>query len=263
MDPYLEDPAVWPDFHDRLAEQISATLNETLPAPFYAQLRRREEIGIAGDMYRSIIPDVSVHRDPRSMQQSPTGPRVAVSESIEIIADEPFEANFVEIVDAGNNDEVVTLVEILSPSNKSPGPDRESYLRKRNDVLRSDVSLVEIDLLREGDRTLFGAAAYNQIRSLVPPAEYLAFISRAWKPRGGGSGQLFPARLTDPLPVISIPLHETLEEAPLDLQHCLRLAYDRGPYRRRIDYTSPPVVPLSLEMQRWAEDQLRQATHRA
>lgn len=201
MDPYLEDPAVWPDFHDRFAEQISAVLNETLPAPYYAQLRQREEIGIAGESYRSIIPDVSVHRDtqqPVVRRTSASSPRVVVSESIEIVTDELPEVNYIEIVDSGSNDEVVTLIEILSPSNKAFGSDRDQYLRKRNDILQSESSLIEIDLLREGDRTLYGAAAWDRIRSLDPPPEYLVFVSRAWKPRIGGGGQLFPVPITEP-----------------------------------------------------------------
>ncbi len=36
MDPYLEDPAVWPDFNHRFATILSEELNDQLPAPFYA-----------------------------------------------------------------------------------------------------------------------------------------------------------------------------------------------------------------------------------
>ena len=44
--------------------------------------------------------------------------------------------------------EVVTVIELLSPSNKRAGDDRESYLAKRRELLRSPAHLVEIDLLR-------------------------------------------------------------------------------------------------------------------
>jgi hypothetical protein len=37
MDPYLEAPPIWPDFHDAVAGQIRAALNQTLRAPYYAR----------------------------------------------------------------------------------------------------------------------------------------------------------------------------------------------------------------------------------
>jgi hypothetical protein len=46
MDPYLEGTRIWPDFHDHLASEIGAELNQSLPAPFYARLEMRPEIGI-------------------------------------------------------------------------------------------------------------------------------------------------------------------------------------------------------------------------
>ncbi|MBV8077286.1 MAG: DUF4058 family protein, partial [Planctomycetaceae bacterium] len=46
MDPYLEAPYIWPDFHDRLASEISGHLNQTLPNPYYARLEMRQELGI-------------------------------------------------------------------------------------------------------------------------------------------------------------------------------------------------------------------------
>jgi len=47
--------------------------------------------------------------------------------------------------------ELVTLMEVLSPANKLYGPGRNAYLRKREDVLGSRTSLIEIDLLRAGE----------------------------------------------------------------------------------------------------------------
>ena len=53
---------------------------------------------------------------------------------------------------AGNR--VVTIIEFLSPSNKSPGSDREQYLRKQREVCSSEANLVEIDLNRFGIHAL-------------------------------------------------------------------------------------------------------------
>ncbi len=43
---------------------------------------------------------------------------------------------------------VVTVVEMLSPANKTPGKDRNAYLAKREEYLAANVNLVEINLLR-------------------------------------------------------------------------------------------------------------------
>jgi hypothetical protein len=46
MDPYLEAPDIWPDFHDSLAATIRAELNARLPEPYYARLQMRPELGV-------------------------------------------------------------------------------------------------------------------------------------------------------------------------------------------------------------------------
>ena len=47
MDPYLEAPSIWPDFHHKLAAELSTELNGSLPSPYYARLEMRQELGIA------------------------------------------------------------------------------------------------------------------------------------------------------------------------------------------------------------------------
>jgi hypothetical protein len=45
---------------------------------------------------------------------------------------------------------------------------------------------------------------------------------------------------------------------PLDLQFVLQAAYDRGPYRRSIDYSRPPKPPLPADDAAWAEALVRE-----
>src|SRR4051794_18925469 len=106
MDPYLEAPHIWPDFHDALATEIRNELNQTLPRPYYARLEVRPEIGIAeqrGTRQR-IVPDVTVVRHLR--RQPPPGgsivvldrPRRDISNSVEMIVHiESIRHHFVEI----------------------------------------------------------------------------------------------------------------------------------------------------------------------
>src|SRR6266404_5554762 len=101
MDPYLEAPDIWPDFHDHLASEIGAHLNQILPPQYFARLEMRPEIGIS---------EVRVVR-------------------------EPFRHHYIEIREADREHKLITLIEILSPSNKRHGPDRECYEQKQQEVL--------------------------------------------------------------------------------------------------------------------------------
>ena len=87
MDPYLEAPDIWPDFHDALAGEIRRELNRVLPRPYYAQLEMRPDIGIVGDeLPGRIIPDVAIVRSRSPADRATTAlleePRVASSPSV-------------------------------------------------------------------------------------------------------------------------------------------------------------------------------------
>ncbi len=57
----------------------------------------------------------------------------------------------IHILDRTRDLRLVTVIELLSPANKERGSKGwELYRRKQEDVLKSDVHLVEIDLLRGG-----------------------------------------------------------------------------------------------------------------
>lgn len=260
MDPYLEAPDIWPDFHDRLAEVASALLNEQLPDPYYARLEMRPEVGIVEEAgtSRRIVPDVAVARRPTTAT-TPGGvglltkPRTNVSESIEFqVESEPTRHPFVEIRDPTRGHHLVTLLEIASPSNKLSGPDRQSYLKKQQEVLQSDASLIEIDLLRSGDRLLH-AELEAYVSQLNPEPNYLVLVNRTWT-RINGRSQPFPISITATLPCIPIPLREKEPEITLDLQFVMNQVYDRGPYRRVVDYGQPPRPALPKELLDWANE---------
>ena len=266
MDPYLEAPDIWPDFHDRLATEISTEMNRGLPAPYYARLEMRPEVGIVdeGKARRRIVPDIAVVR-PRGV---PAGqgvavldrPRRDVSNSLEItLAGEPIRHHFVEIRDSSRGHKLVTLIEILSPSNKRPGPDRDAYRAKQVEVLASDASLIEIDLLRGGEHILPDVNLSAFVSQIEPPPDYLVLISRAWKRGAGGVGyEVFPCGLREWLPCLPVPLKEGEATIPLDLQFVANRAYAGGPYLKgAVDYSQPPDPPIVPGDAAWAHDLLR------
>ena len=165
-----------------------------------------------------------------------------------------------EIRDASRAHKLVTLIEIVSPSNKQPGQDRRAYQQEQREVLDSDASLVEIDLLRSGERLLPNPNLEEFVANLDAPPDYLVAVNRAWRRIGVLSDyELFPIGVRDTLPWIPIPLTEHLPAPALDLQWVFNQAYDRGPYRRgAVDYHEPPNPTLAESDCEWARQVLAQ-----
>jgi hypothetical protein len=268
MDPYLEAPDIWPDCDNAMAGEIRSALNRDLPSPYYARLEMRPEVGIVDDesgVRGRIVPDVTVVRRPRGGAMGAaavaTPTRREMSESFDVeFLDEAIHHDFVEIRDASRDHRLVTLIEILSPSNRRPGPDRDAYARKQREVLESQTSLVEIDLLRDGRRVLPDPRLARHIEERSPRPGYVVLVSPAWRRGGEGLGyRVYPFGLRDCLPCVGIPLKAEEPLLPLDLQHVFDRVYDDGPYRRgAVDYTKPPDPPLDGDDAAWAEALLRE-----
>src|SRR5262249_5459169 len=135
--------------------------------------------------------------------------------------------------------QIITVVEMLSPSNKNPDLDRDQYLVKRNKVLQSGVNLVEINLLRGG---------VNPPVEQLPWCAYYVLVSRRQQ---RPEVDLWPIQLRDPLRVIPIPLRPDDAEPTLDLQAILHTVYDETGYET-IMYEANPEPPLSPEDDAWA-----------
>jgi len=270
MDPYLESPGIWAGLHNALALEIRGELNRMLPAPYYADVEERAELGIIDDpdARQRIIPDIVVVKHPLAPPRVEgvgvtvaTRARREISPNVELeVFNEPIRHLFVEIRDPTRGHKLVTLIEIVSPSNKRPGRDRKAYARKQREVIESDASLIELDLLRAGRRVLTDLGLAAMIEHLKPKPTYVVLVNRAWR-RGAGmiTCQVFPIGLREPLPCIAVPLKQGEDEIPLDLQYVFDRAYDTGPYRRgAVDYAGPvPAPALDEQDAAWASELTR------
>jgi hypothetical protein len=253
MDPFIEDQE-WSDFHPTFAGEIRAQLAPKLEPRYYVRIERRvyvehpqyEDNGSSQPDIRK--PDVSPHlRSESAVLPYTAGGTATLAAPVECFIPMPEEQreSFLKIHETETR-EVVTVLEVLSPSNKRPGGDgRREYLQKRDQVFESATHLVELDLLRGGARL--------PMQSPLPPGDYYAIISKSHRrPRAA----VYPWLLLDPLPTIPIPLLKGDDNVPLDLRAALTAVYDRARYHLSINYTAKLEVPLPDEQAKWLSRQL-------
>ena len=246
MDPYLEHPTRWSGVHAAILAAIFEQLGPAVRPKYAVRFEERVYVTSEDDpAYRSIIPDIRiVERDPHADTSTSS---LAIAEPIKAVlpGEEQTLERSLQVIDLDDRS-VVTVIELLSPANKTIGAaGRESFLRKRAEIFAGDTHWVEIDLLRDGVRT--------PRPTNVPDTDYRVFLSRAGSPR---EAFVWPVRLTEKLPTIAIPLRSSDQDVPLNLQTALNAAVERGSYDLTIDYAASPVPPLSTSASEWARMQV-------
>jgi uncharacterized protein DUF4058 len=238
MNPYLEQNDIWQDFHDRFVPALGDELAALVSPHFIVKIEEHlfiHEVESDADEYIGNADiNASVTHKPESMSTgvitSPMMARVPIMQ----LERQPY----LEIRD--RRDQVLAIIEVLSPSNKKSGPFRRQFIYKRNQVLATWASYVEIDLLRGGERM-----------PLEPPpvTDYCVLVSRYEDRPDIG---FWPIALRDPLPTIPIPLPEPVSNAKIDLQKVLNTVYDRAHYKDHL-YRGKPNPPLSAGDAAWAQ----------
>ena len=242
MDPFIE-AGNWPGFQTLLIGEIVTVLVPQV-RPRYAVLpEQRVYVESVADEPREIRPDVALARDVMSEASGVALETVSVAATQYVVTiPSPQEEPYIEIRLLPGH-ELVTVIEVLSPSNKLDGADgRQEYLKKRNEILRSKVHLVEIDLLRGGLR-----APTDQ--SLKPGTHYCVMIHRAAE---RPFAKVCEWTIRNRMPTIRIPLADGDPDAMLDLQAAFARIYERGGYDYLLDYEQPIVPPLSPTDATWA-----------
>lgn len=252
MDPFLEEPSEWGDFHSRFINAISEYIAEIVAPNFIVRIEKYVYIVPLDDpdVRQSIVPDVYVVTLPRQTPGSLAAEAIKEPTLIEPLYEEEIRERFIEIRDAANR-EVVTTIEALSPFNKASGaPGRKAFLQKRKTVMAAKVHWIEIDLLRAGERP----------PELAGRSDYYALLKRGGVP---GPFEVWQFDLRDPLPTIAVPLRPPFADVPLDLQAVFNTTYQRGRYDRGLDYSGPiPQPRLRPADAKWAQAQV-EAWHAA
>jgi Protein of unknown function (DUF4058) len=251
MDPYLEGD-LWPSVHANLATEITRQLAPKVRPKYVVLTTQRVVLALPDEPERPQIrwPDVGVVTGVPSVDDG--GATVATAPLVaNALAAVPIPQYGVEIRDPVGR-RLVTAIEILSPTNKH-GDGRDEYAVKRQELLAGPAHLVEIDLLRVGDRFPIDRA--------LPSVPYFVFVSRAdRRPEVG----IWPIPLAAPVPLIRIPLDTGDPDVPLDIQAVLTRLHDEMGYDLSVNYAAPPTgPPFSPEDAAWIDERLRAAGKRA
>ena len=253
MDPYLEQ--YWGDVHAALVTYCRDAIQPRLPADLRARMRERLVVTNPEEAPRDIVPDVRVVERSRGPSRGGTAvleiEEIAVAEPLILRVDEPAAERFIEIAEAKSPDRVITVIEVLSLSNKRSGPERAKYLRKREELANAGISLVEIDLIRGGVRELGNAFL------TIPESHrttYGVCVHRGDRPI---EYEVYRAPIRERLPKIRIPLRPSDADCPLDLQAVVDQCYRNGRYDQT-DYAIEPTPPFDPEDAPWANALLRE-----
>jgi hypothetical protein len=257
MDPYIEACGLWEDFHDDLIHEIKRALAQVVPPRYVVRTGERSYVVLIdseGKERHPFLPDVRVDeaRSSSPTRKLPVGTAVAeLAPALQPVPmrpfiEEEFRENFVEISDVDNGNRLVTRVEVLSPSNKAPGTEGWNlYQRKRQGLLLGEANLVEIDLLRGGQRM--------PMLDPWPSSPYTLLMSR---PRIIPRCLVWPALFQFPLPELPVPLLKPDADVVVKLQPMVDAIYVRSGYDRSIDYNKPLSPPLAAEVAAWLEQRL-------
>lgn len=215
MDPYLEDARRWPLFHQQFITALSDALQPALSDKYRLRLGNRH-YQIEQVLFTSIL---------KEDQQEP----------------------FLEIRQRSSGDKLVTLIELISPTNRTHPEGRRRYDMRRTEARIEGAHFVELDLVLQGHTCL------EADLSTLTESQYVCCVTRAVRPI---KHELYGTLLTKRLPRIRLPMLPDERDLVLDVQALVNRVFDRC-FDGQIDYQTDPSVPLSDEDRRWMDQLLR------
>ncbi len=242
MNPWLENPLLWHDVHQSLIIALRDDLAPRLRPRYFVGVETHTYISIPDEKRKSRYPDVTIID--RGGAPVRTVATLAPAPFMEVaLRDDPLLENYlvVRLVPAG---EIVTVIEILSHANKQPGRDRESYVQKREELLETEVSLVEVDLLRDHPPMPYADEIDSAYRILARHRKRLNYA------------RIYPFEVQQAIPIFSLPLLPDDHEPLVNLNELLAGVYERAGYDLILQYDKPPQPPLSDEDARWAAERI-------
>lgn len=216
MDPYLEDAALWPHFQHQLVLSLYQHLLPVLVDRYRARVAQRHYVTEQA-LFTSIVR-------------------------------ENHEEDYIEVRQRSDG-RLITLLDVVSPTNKLTPQGRDAYLTTRREARTAHAGLVEIDLVIQGTPML------EYSRDGLPDWDYAVTVTRAPQP---DRYEIYTATLQKRLPRFKLPLASDDRDTVLDLHTVFSRCYDQAGFAGKIDYGRDPSVPLESDDRRWLADVLKQ-----
>jgi hypothetical protein len=246
MNPYLEHPTLWPGVHNGLIAALQLSLAPQLRPRYYVALEER--VYVTEPDQRTFVgrPDVAVIGPAQAEPESQPAASASSGLTVQAPVPDAVRETYLEVRETGT-DYVITVLEILSPTNKRPGRGRRIYEDKRLEILATRTHLVEVDLIRSGEpMPLMDDGRASAYRILVSRGDR--------RP----NATLYRFGIRRPIPTFPLPLKPGDQEPLVDMGQILHDLYDQASYDLRLDYTGAPDPPLPSADAAWAEQLLCQ-----
>jgi hypothetical protein len=216
MDPYLESDRLWPSFQHHFVNCLYQILLPGLVDRYKARVHQRHYVSEQA-LFTSVVREEQ-HEEYIEIRQRKEA-------------------------------KLVTLVELVSPANKTTAAGRQAYLGKRREGRALAANLVEIDLVLQGQPML------DYAREGLPDWDFAVTVTRSHQPE---RYEIYTATLQKRLPRFRLPLASDDRDTVVDLQSVFTRCYDQGDFANRVDYQRDPVTALSVEDQQWLEELLKE-----
>ncbi len=216
MDPFLEEEKLWPVFHHHL---ISCLYQTVLPGLVD---RYRARVG-----HRRYVTEMALFTS---------------------VIREEHEEEFIEIRQRGDG-RLITLIEVLSPANKTTSEGRRLYMAIRDVCRDARCNLVEIVLVLQGQ------SLHDYSRDGLPEWDYAVTVTRATQPE---RHEIYTSTMQKRLPRFRLPLASDDRDTVLDLQATFTRCFDQGDFASLIDYSRDPVTRVNEDHRRWLQEYLTQ-----
>ncbi|HEX4621300.1 MAG TPA: DUF4058 family protein [Myxococcaceae bacterium] len=216
MDPFLEDEKLWPAFQHQLVSCLYQILLPGLVDRYRARVSQRHYVTEQA-LFTSVLR-------------------------------EEHQEEYIEIRQRSDG-RLVTLLDVVSPGNKTTSAGRQAYLDKRREGKSAHANLVELDLVLQGQPTL------EYSRDGLPDWDYAVTVTRSTQPE---RYEIYTATLQKRLPRFRLPLAADDRDTVLDLHTAFTRCYDQGGFAAKIDYRRDPSTALSGEDRQWLNEVLRQ-----
>ncbi len=216
MDPFLEEEKLWPAFHHQFTASLYQILLPSLVDRYRAKIAQRRYTTETA-LFTSVIR-------------------------------EEHTEEFIEVRQR-NDGKLITLIDCVSPANKLTNTGRQAYLDRRREAKKEGASLVEIDLVVQGQPTL------EYSRDGLPEWDYAVTVTRSTQPE---RFEIYTATLQKRLPRFRLPLAADDRDTVLDLQVVFARCYDQGGFSGLIDYKREVPTSITDDDRRWIADLLKQ-----